>query len=756
MGKVLVHRIKIFSGMLVFFIVFSACNLGSFVGDQEESVAVTATPSVDPTTSAETSSEMSEMDEPEIDLEMVTLNKLDGTEEVVPRTYTSFSDLLYAKVEKGEWSQGEGLVSILKYFLGEAAIQDHPEFEFVLEENGTGILRLAHEFIKQNPDDFEIVNELDRLISQMKPSEEILELISQEANETSQIGNAKTAMLNKQASAESCENLQQSGFDMVYFSGEPCYFYQEAMVNGHTYRIYYPSYWHGDDRAKPTIDHGLFGLTDSVSTYATFGDVYDINLIISLSVYPEGNEVLGVQHGTTGKETCPITLFRTINEMSYDDYKQSIAHEVFHCFQDWNTPTSEYETNGWWLEGSAEFFSNLVYPMVNYEHRFLSSFDADSVRTPIDKMSYENFIFFQHLGNEHGAEEVINLLKLLATSNGSNSTLASFGNMAGTFQDFVVAYMSTGILDTGGGMISVGNPTVVKTEVIDQEEEKKFNTQPFVATRYRMNYKKEKRFLQTPKEGGSGKYSTAENKIRNDISNWSALPPEIRSECEDDVLYVLVTTTTEVGETYELIANIDKMEKAECDPCLLGVWAVNNPSYEEFLVRMFNSQGSLEGFPPGTQIVVDVEGKYYLEFKEERELKSRRYEFSITMGASGFPGFTTTIDSQGIGKYSTQDGKKLDVFDHLDTVNQVKGSMDGLPISVTMMPGSGTASMFGVTGEAPGLENDMLKIMSHGNINAMKNRSRLRTLSMGNYCLIGWRRLCQRQYPPRVRKFLRM
>ena len=705
MDKFLVHRMKIFSGMLVLFIVFSACNLGSFNSDQDEIIEGTVTPGVSQNTNSDLSSDLSEVDEPEVALEMVTFYKLDGTEEVVPRTYTSFSDLLDAQVEKGEWTQGEGLVYLLQYFLGELE-GDLPELEFVKEINGTGILRLAKEYIANNPSDTANIQELNRLIAQLKPSDEMLDLMSQPANSTSDSGTSKNAMLNKQVSAEDCANFQQLGFDPDHFNSEYCYKYEEAMVNGKTYRVYYPSWWQGDETKKPVIDNSIIALIDSAVTFVEYGYFYDINMIISLTTYPELTNALGIQHPISGTETCPITLFKTVGGMPYANFQQTIAHEAFHCFQDWNTSYDDYDANKWWVEGSAEFFSNVVYEDTNYEHEYLTDFDQLSVRTPIDKMSYENFIFFQHLSNEYGAKEVINLLKLLGNSNGSNSTLASFGNMADTFQDFVVAYMSTGILDTGGGMISVGNPTVVKTEVIDKEEEKKFNSHPFVATRYRMNYKKEKRFLQTPKEDGTGKYSTAENKIRNDISNWSALPPEIRSECEDDVLYVLVTTTTEVGETYELIANIDKMEKAECDPCLLGVWAVNNPSYEEFLLRLFNSQGSLEGFPPGTQIVVDVEGKYYMEFKEERELKSRRYEFSITMGASGFPGFTTTIDSQGIGKYSTQDGKKLDVFDHLDTVNQVKGSMDGLPISVTMMPGSGTASMFGVTGEAPGLEND--------------------------------------------------
>lgn len=707
MGKFQVNRVKLISGMLVLFIVFSACNLGSFNGDQDKSIEGTVTPSVTPSTNTDMSAEMPEGDEPEVVLEMVTLYKLDGTEEVVPRTYTSFSDLLNAKVEKGEWSQGQGLVYLLQYFLGELEGDVLPELEYVKEINGTGILRLANEYITNNPEDTENIDELNRLIAQLKPSDEMLDLMSQPANTTSNTGTAKNAIPNKQASAENCANFQQLGFDPDHFNSEHCYKYEEAMVNGQTYRVYYPSWWQGDETKKPVIDNSIMALIGSAATFSEFGKFYDINLIISLTTYPELTNALGIQHHTTGSNTCPITLFKTVGGMSYADFQQTIAHEAFHCFQDWNTPSGDYDTNKWWIEGSAEYFSNVVYPHNNFEHGFLSEFDSFSVRTPIDKMSYENFIFFQHLGNEHGEKEVINLLKLLGVSNGSNATLASFGNMADTFQDFAVAYMSTGIPDTGGGMISVENPTVVKTEVIDKEEEKKFNTQPFVTTRYRMNYKKEKRYLQTPKEDGSGKYSTAENEIRNELSNWSALPPEIRSKCKDDLMYVLVATTTQIGQSYELIANVDKMEKAECDPCLLGVWEVDNNSFEEYINRLLDSQGGLADFPPGMELLLEIEGNYYVEFNENRELLTRRVNFTINSGAVGYPSLKTVIDSQGNGEYSTTDGEKLSFYNLVDYANKVEGSIDGMPINVNMMPGGSTYSMFGASSTGPGLENDL-------------------------------------------------
>ncbi|HSM26315.1 MAG TPA: hypothetical protein VK856_15740 [Anaerolineaceae bacterium] len=704
------NRMKIGLGMMVLILILSACNFGSFFNNDQNELSSTPTSFSNDVSEgndgSDTFSQEGENVEPENIIETITVFRMDGTEEEIPITYTSSTDLLEAKISSGEWTEGEGLVLIIKYFFGEVAIEEYPEFEYVLEDNGTGILRLAHEYKSQNPDDTVIINELNRLISQMKPSDEVLDLISQSANTTSNVGLAKSAMLNMQASAENCANFQQLGFDPDHFNGEHCYLYEEAMVNGQTYRIYYPSWWQGDDTKKPLLDSSLLALIGSAATFSEFGNFYDINMIFSLSVYPELTNALGIQHPISGSETCPITFFNTIDGMSLENYEQTIAHEAFHCFQDWNTPTGDYDSNKWWLEGSAEYFSNVVYPLANYEHRFLNQFDLRSRNQSLQKMSYENFIFFQHAANTYGNQQVIELLRALGNASGSASALASFQDMSDTFFDFVYKYMSTGINDTGGSMI-IKQPIAVTAIIpITDEGEETFSTDAFVASRYGMKYEQEKRFLQSPKPDENIKYSTVKSKERRDPSKWSDLPPELRSTCDEDLLYAMAVTTTETGGSLDFIAEIEKVEEAECDPCLLGVWEVNNSSFEEYIKRLLDSQGGLEEFPPGMELLLEVEGHYYVEFKVDRELFTRRDNFTIVTGAEGFPGFKTIIDSQGNGEYSTTDGERLSLYDVVDYVNQVEGSIDGMPINVTLTPGTGTYSMFGVSGSGPGYEND--------------------------------------------------
>lgn len=700
-------KFRIFLGLMVIFLMISACNLGSMVNREDDLIKATFTPMVNSDVELNSISDSPDLDEPKNEIELVTVYRLDGTEEVVPRTYTSFSELLDAKVEKGEWSQGEGLVQLLKIFSPDNAALDLPELEFVNEKSGSGLVRLSAEYIEENPQDLVNINELKRMLAQFLPSEEVLELISVASTQSSYHGFSKNAMIKKQSSAAGCANLERLGFDLTHFEGEPCYIFVIEQHNGMNYRVYYPSTWQGDQVKTDAVKVALSALIDSARVFSLLGGFYNINMTISLTDYPLGSDerALAIQHPISGRSTCPITLFKVAGSVGVDNLKQTIAHEVFHCFQDWNISYEGYDDNKWWIEGSAEYFSNVVYPTFNYEHTNLQSFDEKSITKPINQMDYENFLFFQHLGNVYGDSEVIRLLKSSGVADGSITPLASFDNMDSTFQDFVVAYMSTGIQDTGGGMIAVSNPAVIKTETIDRELEEKFSIHPFVSGRYRMNYKEEKRFLQSPDENGDGKYSTAEFDLRKDLSSWSSLPPEIRTKCDEDLLYALVVTTTETSGQFTFIANIEKVEKAECDPCLLGVWEVDNSSFEEYIKGLLDSQGGLEGFPPGMELLLEVDGYYYVEFKENSEMLTRRDNFSILSGAEGFPGLKTIIDSQGSGGYSTSDGKQLSLYNMVDYVNQVQAYIEDMPINVNLTPNASTYSMFGASASGPGFEN---------------------------------------------------
>ncbi len=695
-------HLRIIPGMMILIFILSACGFGSFLNNDGEtdpiptSNAMISSENDDQILSTPMVQEISEQNKPP---ETITVFQLDGTQKEIPLMYTTSTDLLEATIASGEWTMVEGLVILLKLFTGEIEFEDVPGIERVLELNGTGVVRTANEYLT-NEDN----SEIRRLLAKLFPTQEVLDVISLPADQTSHVGSAKIAMPIQQASPQTCENMAENGFKVEFVEEGSCYIYEESMINGHSYRVYYPSYWQGDAEKEGLVTAAFQGLTDSVVVFTDLGRMENINMMFSLLPDPKVPETLAFQTYAPKGVTCPLTLLPDVSAGKSDVFMQSIAHEVFHCFQDWNSVTVG-SSNEWWIEGTAEYFSNVVYPDVNFEHRFLSQFDSESLFKSLMELSYENFIFFQHAANTYGNEAIINLQRSLGNANGTSSALAAYDNMDTTFQEFVVGYASTGIKDTDGSMIA---PEMISSKfyrLIDEERDYKYSTRAFVATRILMQYKKELRFLQEPKENQDGKYSTVKAKERRDPSKWSALPPELRSTCKEDLKYLLVMTTTQSSGKYEFTAVVNKTEKAECDPCLLGVWQIDNDSFENYILGAMASQGPVQGFPPGSELFMEVEGAYLMEFKENSELLTRRDNLSVTTGATGYPGFTTVIDSQGTGKYSTVDGKKLDLFEMDDYVNQAQGFMNGLPISVNLMPAGGSYNIFGQSASAPGYEN---------------------------------------------------
>lgn len=650
-------------------------------------VPATATPTIAPTPTVQT----------------ISVARLDGTvEEVPPPAPTSFNSLLDAKIASGDWTEGDGLVTLLRLFTGETLLADVPEAADVVGIGGTGIVRRAQDYLVDETSDADNRAEIERLLAALLPTQETLDLISVSAAEAALGKPDAVGKAAAQATDDSCQNLAAQSFNTTYFSGNPCYVYDEAQVNGHQYRVYYPTEWQGDDAKKSLIDAALFGLTDSASTFATFGTFEDVNLIFSLLPHPDDtdNAVTDAVQGyvTTGN-ACPLTMFPSSNESGSDFFKQVVAHEAFHCFQDWNFQTIPFGPNLWWLEGSAEYFSNVVYPTVNGEYGYLGQFDTASTTQSLLQMDYENFIFFQQMANELGEGGVIDLLDTLGKGGGTATALANYGDMARLFQEFVVAYMSEGIADTGGGMIRVANPNVVRVEPVDKEGEETFAVSAFVAARFRLVYEQERRFLEEGTGEGDGRHSMAEFALRQNLANWSDIPPEIRSSCREDTPYALVVTTIDDSRQFTFKATINEMEIAECDPCLLGTWDVDPDSFEAFIMRIFEQYGGGAGMPAGMSLSVAISGHDYIQFLEEGDMLTQREGFTIAFGTDGTPVITTIIDSQGSGKYSA-DGEAMTVSQLVDVVSRIRAEAGGVSISQT--PSAGTYSFFGNTAAGPG------------------------------------------------------
>jgi hypothetical protein len=70
------------------------------------------------------------------------------SDELPPMT---FEEILVTGIDSGSWTEGEGLVQILKYFVGETPQESVSDISAVEELAGTGIIRRAGDYLNARP-----------------------------------------------------------------------------------------------------------------------------------------------------------------------------------------------------------------------------------------------------------------------------------------------------------------------------------------------------------------------------------------------------------------------------------------------------------------------------------------------------------------------------------------------------------------------------------------------------------------------------
>jgi len=633
-----------------------------------------------------------------------TASEEDLQQELPPLSYV---EILQSGIETGRWTEEEGFTILMRYFIGEVPASEIPGIDQVVETGATGFISRLHEFL-QNPEiSPEVRSELERMLNTISPPQDVLDRISEQQSSAPSNKLAALNLLPDVQSQSTCNELSDMGYDEDTLDvAANCYFYREITYNENILRIYYPFWWAGEGPYQDTVNLTFEALMASADVFSSFQSltIGDINLIFPIENSPIGTAFITPYD--TSEQSCPVTVFPVAYEnFATDFYQQIVSHEIFHCVQYESFPNKQpYATHSWWLESTANYFSNLVYPAANLEWKFINHFDTNSVNKSVFEMTYENSFFFQFMGNNYSPQTVVNILQDISaagTQSSQQTVLSNVPDIETNFNLFVVEFLSTGIPDSGGGFITVEEAAKSGTKTISEKGEQSFSTKPFVATRYKVDYQKEKRFLQTDKELEGGSFSAAEYSWHKNLYSWSDLPPEVRSYCKDDLPYYFVVTTTESGN-FEYIADVTLSEKAVCDPCLLGVWAVNNNSFEDYILRIMQDSGEMPDLN-GAEIVLEIEGRNYLEFKVEGKLNTRRDAFTIATGLSNTENWITTmIDSQGTGTYSA-DGEELKVFGLTDYVNSITAQVGGVPISVSQTPGATTVNIFGQTSNVPGI-----------------------------------------------------
>jgi hypothetical protein len=265
----------------------------------------------------------------------------------------------------------------------------------------------------------------------------------------------------------------------------------------------------------------------------------------------------------------------------------------------------------------------------------------------------------------------------------------------GDFNRFVVMYLSGGIADENPGSYFIAPIPARVTDTITVAEAGEFTFDPefLVASRYEVIFEEQKRFVDLSYNPNSFQISAVIADQQGNLSAWSDVPLEIRSECNDDVRYLFVANHIYKSQldypSTPVYVDVANVEQAVCDPCLLGAWKVDNVSFSDFMNTIFR-----ENVPQVGNFNTVIEGNYYLQFDTEGKIQTQREGLTayiyleslyspaqtsdptnpspqVTNTPASLPIYTAVeINSSGIGNYSA-DGDYMRVTQFVDVVEGV-------------------------------------------------------------------------------------
>lgn len=488
-------------------------------------------------------------------------------------------DALWQGVDDGVWTIEEALIAHLQSLADNRDLQELYDKPTETEEL-TALIATARHYVAIG-DDPDARERIRQLLDQLTGSPEILRALSAPEPVNGAWLNWPSWMdvIGKAyAMSALCERAVRNAYPAsVTDIGDPCFHYREHRNRHGTHVLYYPARW-TDDR-DPRLDYVGYAqqaIDDALDAYNPLGSLEPVDI-----VFTEGSMGgtyafvdLGEFHlRESDDDYCLIHVLQlSYDELSANDFRQAMAHEIFHCFQSWNFPRQTWGDGSglrwqnitlWWSEGMAEYFSNVVYPHNDFEWRKIGHFDARSPDTPIHHLSYENFLFFQYLGNRFGNSGVIELLRTLPTSGGRDeqgAALANFRDMQTVLHEFGQSYLDRDIRDTGDERPIPVNPDPGERHEIDAPEFT-IETDPLVVHRVQLVFPgTAPKEVIVEEEGTPGRNQVKEG----EEAHWRDLPSQVGTglsvcQAEEREYQLLMTAAAGGNEKYTVRLNLEDL-----------------------------------------------------------------------------------------------------------------------------------------------------------------------------------------------------
>jgi len=343
--------------------------------------------------------------------------------------------------------------------------------------------------------------------------------------------------------AFNCAELWTKGFPVDgYKESFPCNEYDSVDIPSGKLRIFYASGISREDveTLMPMIKKAA---VDSHLVYGRFDNLPPSTIIYTGLKSPKGFNAEVPFFHAEDYEPRPVLVFTNIKTESLEQQQQTIAHEYFHVFQSSNFAKSWFEKSAaWWVEGSADFFSNLVYPKTNREWANAEAYDSD---VPLFSQSsqYSTTAFFQSMSNSwSGTEGVLSLLNNQDKTDSPHSFdgqwkgLSKFTSIDMHFEKFAKEFSLNKIQDTGGGYLNTHFVQPLVKAIPEFDSTQNIEVHSFVVNEYRYKLLMGYRYFVTTHsmdDSNSTFNYLHEGKDKNWQSFYPSYPAVIDLSCKD-------------------------------------------------------------------------------------------------------------------------------------------------------------------------------------------------------------------------------
>ncbi|MEX1071353.1 MAG: hypothetical protein WEC37_01895 [Anaerolineales bacterium] len=614
--------------------------------------------------------------------EMLTIINELGEEELIPKPSPDFVDAIFVHVETGELTLEEAVIASLRIIAGEILPREIHGDQPVSFQTGRQLTLIAVELYHSTTND-DVRAEIARLLNIIAPPQENIDRYAQPEGEagTRAPGLAMPGRSNPLGPVD-CETIWAEGFPTDVEEPPVCLLYRSFTEEGYEYRIYYPEERRGDGDFLTYVEAATQALRDSRATYDPLSEIRSINLIFTLLPSPLDSlaEVPGLLEASHGGAPCPISVFPPALDITIPEFKQTIAHEVFHCLHFFRAGSTGGSAEDWYAEGMAEYFSNVVYPTVNSEYQWEDDFAYNSLSQSLMDMEYENAIFFQYLGNVFGDEYLLNMLDVLAAAGGTSDTqaaaLAGFADMQTIFHEFGQFYFMKDIPDTGGGSWPI-TYFLQREDIyeIGDGRDMLLSAFPFTLRRFGMNFEEDLVYEISRSTGGA----TGEDSWRPPRpEGFEEIPESISTFCQTDPTRLVLLTSAPAGATMDMRSDLQlsfvSAEGGYMDCCLVGTWAQGT---EEI-------RSHLETIVPLDATILDVSGQFLMAITAEGTTTFVPQDYSATMELNDDDIAMFYISGVSVAEITVPEEGTIITLSNIANFEGIVTTGDGLSISVPL------------------------------------------------------------------------